>query len=95
MRTSREITDRESEHVAALIRRGGEDAVAALLGVSDATLRSWQKRERWPAQALDKAMTLTLDDVPRKGRTKRPKPPPGSRLMVPLTRSELLYYRED
>jgi hypothetical protein len=88
----RELTDRESEHVARLIRRGGEVALAALLGSTDGTIRAWQSRSRWPVTMIEKVMLLTLDSIPKKLKAPRPKPPKAARLMSPLTRSELLYY---
>lgn len=91
----RPLTDAESEHCAKLIRRGGEMAVAALLGSTDGTIRGWLKKERWPEPSIERMMELSIDDVPKKLTKARPKPPRASRLQSSLTRSELLYYRED
>lgn len=90
----REPTDQERGYIAALIRRGGEAAIAQLLGASDGTLRSWRAKDRWPVPMLEKAMLLTLDTIPKKTVKPRFKPTSAAR-QATFTRSELLHYRED
>lgn len=93
--TMRPLTDRELEHIAKLIRRGGEAGLAQLIDSTDGTIRMWQSRDRWPVLMIERAMLLKVDDVPKKVTKPRPRPPKGSRMMGSLTRSELSYYRED
>jgi len=88
-------TEAEQVHIATLLRRCHETQLAALLDINEGTLRGYLAKERWSESILIKVMALTLDDVPRKVKPKKVKPPHSSRLMSSLTRSELSYYRED